>query len=261
MGKLTNQFEKLYTLNEVVREAISRYQLELPDYDTDGKNDNDENFIPEIYRKKIQAFASSIHNEEGISLKDAASKRRPKDSANRREQYFYTYDEKEEILTLKEARKYFIDHTTSKEIKAENERLLYLEEELEKEKERYANEMTEIYGRPDIPFDKYTLSTDEEDQEDFQIMLQALFELFYTPLNHALLNHDRYNCTAVGGELETTSSVESKIRHRDFHNYYSPRKEPSKALEPLLNALADKIADKILEKTKTNESIFKNAKK
>ena len=121
--------------------------------------------------------------------------------------------------------------------------------------------MTEIYGRPDIPFDKYTLSTDEEDQEDFQIMLQALFELFYTPLNHALLNHDRYKCTAVGGELETTSSVESKIRHRDFHNYYSPRKEPSEALEPLLNALADKIADKILEKTKTNESIFKNAQK
>lgn len=238
-----NEKNRLFSLNEVVREAIYRYQLKIDKYDYEM------DVVPEIYRKKILAFADNIRYEKGgPSIKEIAHNRHPKDHEDKRSQYFFTYNDKEAILTAPEARKYFIDHTTLDSIKNTFKYKDYLDEQLEQVHQKY-----EDYQKKDgIPLDEpyigdYPRHIDEL-EELINIKLTALFELFFDPINYDLLSEDMENSYRYGGNTETLTTLESKLRHKNPHNYYTLRQVPSKELDFVLDILADRMADRITDK-------------
>lgn len=62
-------------------------------------------------------------------------------------------------------------------------------------------------------------------QKSNAIMLTALYELFFEPLDLKLLYNDIYNESVYGGNSLTKEVILSQLRSKDYHNYIIPKKE------------------------------------
>ena len=250
--------EQKYTLNEIILEAMRRF--ELPDDEIPKMKDKNEptfqkktqletnmaktkkEIPPERYRKKFETYVKTEKNKSGKTLWDASVDRTYKRS-NSKTFHFFTKQQMEDILYSDIIYDYCITNSSSDKIKSSRTR-----KELQKLVDEEKRKWDEIKQEPDMTglFGGGTVPTETDFYiEKSMIMLEALFELFFEPINGELLQKDMVNSSYYGGDTETAESMESKLRHSDFHNYYSIREKANSILDPILDILADKIANRM----------------
>lgn len=225
--------EQKYSLNDIISEAMEKFDFKKNKYDAK---------IPDRLRKEFEKYVQNTKNQEGKTLWEASEDHEYKD-ANGKSFHFFTEKEKNAIIYSDEIYDYLIKRSKSDRIKNLPTRKS-LNEMVEKAKEDWENALAQA----DFPSQVYTgITPSEKDimEEKNSIMFTALFELFFNPIDEKLLSDDIFNSYYYGGNTETAATMDSKLRHADLHNYFSPRKEVSETLDIILNTLADKIAEKM----------------
>lgn len=225
--------EQKYSLNDIISEAMEKFDFKKNKYDAK---------IPDRLRKEFEKYVQNTKNQEGKTLWEASEDHEYKD-ANGKSFHFFTEKEKNAIIYSDEIYDYLIKRSKSDRIKNLPTRKS-LNKMVEKAKEDWENALAQA----DFPSQVYTgITPSEKDimEEKNSIMFTALFELFFDPIDEKLLSDDIFNSYYYGGNTETAVTMDSKLRHADIHNYFSPRKEVSETLDIILNALAEKIAEKM----------------
>lgn len=224
--------ERKYSLNDIILEAMEKFDFE---------NEYQEK-IPDRIRKEFETYVRNTKNQEGKTLWEASEDHEYKD-ANKKSFHFFTKKEKDEIIYSDEIYDYLIERSSSEKIRKLPKRK-QLQKEIDKIKEDWQKARREAGFLPE-PYIGVTPSETDIMTEKSMIMFTALFELFFNPINEKLLSDDIFNSSYYGGDTETMASMNSRLRHMDLHNYYTPRKEVSEELDNILDALADKIVNKI----------------
>lgn len=224
--------EQKYSLNDIILEAMEKFKVE----------DEYQEKIPDRIRKQFETYVQNTKNQEGKTLWEASEDHSYKD-ANKKSYHFFTEKEKDEIIYSDEIYDYLITRSNSEKIRNLPKRK-QLQKEINKAKEDWQKAQKEAGFLPE-PYTGTIPSATDVMAEKNMIMFTALFELFFNPIDEKLLSDDIFNSSYFGGDTETMASMDSKLRHMDLHNYYTPRKEVSKELDNILDALADKIVNKI----------------
>lgn len=244
--------EQKYSLNDIMLEAMEKFDFE----------DEYHEKIPDRVRKKFEKYVQNTRNQEGKTLWEASEDHKYKD-ADEKSFHFFTEKDKNAIIYSDEIYDYLIARSKSEKIKNQPTKKS-LNKMVEKAKEDWENALAQA----DFPSQVYTgITPSEKDimEEKNSIMFTALFELFFNPIDEKLLSDDIFNSYYYGGNTETAATMDSKLRHADLHNYFSPRKEVSETLDIILNTLADKIAvkvadkiaDKVADKVADKENLFR----
>lgn len=233
--------DKKYTLDEIIFEAMEKFKIE------DVFDDKRTGKAPERFRKKFENYVNKTKDSSGKSLWDSAVDKEYVD-ADKKSFHFFSKEQKDNIIFSDDIYDYLIKRSSSENIKSQCTR-----EQLKKMTKGINDEWKETLKKAGFP-EEYSYtgivpSASEIATEQNTIMSTALFELFFEPLNTELLSNDIFNTSYYGGDTETTASMDSRLRHSDLHNYYTPRKEISKELNIILDALADKIADRLKNNT------------
>lgn len=232
--------EEKYSLNEVVKYAMDLFGIE---YDKESETEKNLSYtsaeVPGKIRKKFLNFVKS-HTVDGKTLWDLAEDRNY-EKANNKSFRFFDKETMEYIIYSDEIYDYLIKHSPQKYTpRAELQKLV---EDAHEKWDRYVKENN--YAEP-VYVGKEP-SPEEIEQKRSEIMLNALFELFFEPFNTELLANDMYNAMCLGGNTETRASAESKIRYRDDRNYYK-----TKPKDEILDELADKIAERLISRSSSN---------
>ena len=228
--------EQKYSLNDIILEAMKKFEIE----------DEYQEKIPDRIRKRFEKYVKETKNQEGKTLWDASEDHDYKKSGEKKDEksyHFFTEKVKDEIIYSDEMYDYLIARSSSEKIKNLPKRKL-LQEKIAKTKEDWQKAQKDA-GLPPEPYTGTIPSGTDVITEKNMIMFTALFELFFNPIDEKLLSDDIFNSSYYGGDTETMASMESKLRHMDLHNYYTPRKEVSETLDVILDTLADKIVSKI----------------
>lgn len=233
--------DKKYTLDEIIFEAMEKFEIE------DIFDDKRTGKAPVHIRKKFESYVKETKDSTGKSLWDLAVDTEYVD-ANKRSFHFFTKEQKDNIIFSNDIYDYLIKRSNSDRIKSQCTRA-QLKEMAKNEEDRWRNALKEAGFPEEYSYTGTVPSASEVATEQNTIMFTALFELFFEPLNTELLSNDIFNTSYYGGDTETIASMDSKLRHSNLHNYYTPRKEISKELNIILDALADKIAERLKNNT------------
>lgn len=226
--------QKKYTLTELILIAIEHYQMPA------DKNRQGKTVVLEAYRKKFIDYLSSTTGRNGKTLLENAIDPHYKPT-NKKEKYFFTEQQVSEIIYADPIYDYCISNSTNEKIKNSPPRK-ELAEKAEKAKAEWYNFLSENK----LPYEPYigvSVSPDDISEAQSQVMVKALFELFFTPIS-AEFGTDMTIASLYGGDTSTPQSIESAERFSDPKNYYSPNIE-NDVLDKVLDKLADKIAERI----------------
>lgn len=216
------------TLSEIRNELIKKYDLK------------DDEFFINTFDKKLMAICQKIYTtKDGKNLWEKSTIR--KKGAKKNSHIFFPND-KEKIVNSPELREYLSKRTTNEtlrqtmrdELEAENENEVY-------RKMIESGEMDEIQeSLQKEPIIEFVLS-EEFDQKLRDIMLEAIFLKFFTPINKTLLKSDMEMVRIVPFGEDTKETIQARRRLTDPKNYY---KEIAKSVQP---------------NKKQNQSIFKTS--
>ena len=227
---------KKYTLDEIIERAIDEFKLpsETSDFEADPH---------ERYRKKITYYLNNTWDSHGNTLWESAVDRDYTD-ANKKSFHFFTKEQVDKILYSEEIYDYFQQRSTSSEV-----RELPTKKELRLELEAGRSEWVKLREETHwgaTPYIGTDVSENAAEMKRLQIMSNAVFELFFEPLDTKRLYEDMYNNAHFGYDTETEETLLSKKRLMNPRNYFSPKKELDETIDALLNVLADKIANDAL---------------
>lgn len=228
--------EQKYSLDEIIFEAMKRF--EIPDEYEDEKRGK----APGRFRKKFENYVKTQTDKTGKTLWESAEDHEY-EKADKKSFHFFTKKVMEEIIYSDEIYDYLIARSNSERIKKLPTRK-FLNDLAEKEKKNWEDAQKQAGFLPEQYFGEIpTPQTIMEEKNT--IMFTALFELFFNPIDEKLLNDDIFNSYYYGGNTATAATMDSKLRHADLHNYFTPRKKVNETLDVILDALADKIVDKM----------------
>ncbi len=238
-----------YTLNEVVFRAMDIYGISRSQDAAGG------NMPPAPYLKKISTFVHKTKwNSNKTLWEEAEDKSYP--GANKKSYHFFSKEQMEFIIYADEIRVYFLSHADDKKVRSLPIKTLFkLVEDEHKDWEEYSmNTFGSFHNY-------YGMEISEGDYNAIKsaLMQEALFGLFYT-FNERLFSDDLNNSYRYGGNNETIATMDSKLRSKNYRNYYTARTEVSEDLFIVLDTFSQKIAEH-LEKNLADQTAIKVADK
>ena len=234
-----NMGSKKFTLNEIILEAMDFY--ETSEYYR-LYNKNHKSIVLDQFRKKFDSFVKNTLEDNGKTFWDNALDYDYK-GANKKSFHFFTTDQKNKIISADEIHDYMINLSSNPEIKNRSKRSEI--NKIVKESHKNWQEVVKELGLANDHYIGITPSETDFNQLKTTIMFEALFNLFFEPLDQKKLSEDFYNSCLYGGNTETFESAYSKLRLRDYTNYYTPKKNIDSTMDKLLDVLADKITSKL----------------
>lgn len=227
--------QKKYTLNEVIREAMTFYEVKIKDPRLDATR----------FRKKFENYLKNTLDNNGISLWEKSIDH-DYEFANKKSFHFFTSDQMMKIIGSDEIYDYMKNESSNSKIKELPSRAEIMDDVYDSHK-RW-NDFQQETGMPDYHYVGITPKETDLWTLQINIMLEALFNLFFEPLKIELLTRDYDNSCLYGGNTETFQTMYSKLRLRDYTNYYSPKKDLDSLTNQLLDILVEKIAKKLNDK-------------
>ena len=192
----------LYTLKELTQSIIDEYQLNCSGENTFGR------YQTRIYR--------ALQKKQ--LLKAGIKKINPE---TKRECTYYTEQHRKAILSEKTLYDYVRSLSTSEKIK-NSKRYNELQKDIEVRREdhiKYLDSQTQDDENSIVP-----IITNQEFQEyKNTLMLTALFEKFFTPINDALLYKDLYQTQIIKDELNLQTAdieAEERLQHPNGSYYH-----------------------------------------
>lgn len=209
--------EEKYTLDEVILEGMRIFQISANDNYSYSRNKR----VPEAFRKKFESYVKKERPKDnpGKTFWDEAVDETIK-KGNKKLFHYFTADRMKEIIYSDEIynylhkQKYNCSLPTAQEL---NEMIAESERNYVKFCEDHNFRVDHYVG--EIPKEEELI------QKSNAIMLTALYELFFEPLDLKLLYNDIYNESVYGGNSLTKEVILSQLRSKDYHNYIIPKKE------------------------------------
>lgn len=191
--------EQRYTVSDLIDKLIEEYKLENP------KN-NRSAYTAEVYR---------ILHETGIWDHAIIEKK------GKKKLRYFSEQQKNNLIANKRMYNYLIKSSTSDEIRSQRA-YEKIQEDIRKRRERYIEHLSSLKNTENSLAPR--LSDDEFIQCKNNMMLQAIFECFFTPINESLLYDDLYQML-LKDELDITIkdiNAEKRLSHPEG-NYYKKR--------------------------------------
>jgi len=230
---------KKYTLDEILERAINEFKLE-PESNVSGTKPHAK------YRWKLSEYVKHTYESGSKTFWESAVDRDYPD-ADGRSFHFFTKEQVDKILYSEEIYDYFLQRSNSPEVKKlPTKKEIRLELEAGRSEWVKLREETHWGATPYIGTD---VSENAAEIKRLQIMSNAVFELFFEPLDTKRLYEDMYNNAHFGYDTETEETLLSKKRLLNPRNYFSPKKEVDETIDALLDVLADKISSRMKSTT------------
>lgn len=233
-----------YSLADIIEEGMKRFHV------AEGKKDGSTSKVPEKFVKKFKAYLASdeTKDEEGRTLWDRSEdKGNPRATGNLN--HFFTEEEKDQILSSPAIYRYMRKHSGAFDKDGSGKFATYAEmvAEVDEIHDRWRQMRTEEPWMPE----SYTPSplTDEEYvRTKNQIMIEALYGLFFEDIDVKMLHSDMEKANYYGGDTETISSLQSKERLKNLNNYVVRSAVGNTLREDVADQIAEKVANKISDK-------------
>lgn len=225
---------KKISLTDLILRAMEHYQMD-DEYYAKGTSR-----VPGNYRKAFIEYLKSVKDQNGKTLLENAIDTNYNPS-NSREKYYFTEQEVSTILYSDRIRDYCIKHSTSDDILK-----LQTSKELSKKAEDAKAAWYKFLSDNQLPYEPYigqSVMPEDISEAQTQLMIKALFELFYTPISEQF-GTDMTTSHLYGGDTATPQSIECSERFANPENYYKPNID-NKVLDKVLDKLADKIAERL----------------
>ena len=194
---------KLYTLEELTESIINDFKLDRSGEDAFHR------YYQKIYRTL---------NACGF-LKTATKKTNP---CTKRQCRYYTEQQKRAILAEKTLYNYVRENSTSKRIK-NSKKYSEIQIDIKRRRNEYFDMMNDLIDNPPDENTPY-ISNKEFQNYKNSMMLNALFEKFFTPIDDALLRSDMTQVFITRDEASLEISdieAEQRLSHPQG-NYYKP---------------------------------------
>ena len=193
----------LYSLDELTKSIINEYKLPY--------SEDDDTFA--VYRQRIY--------REVVKLKlvDSAVKRVNPDT--KRKCMYFTEQHRQRILTEKTLYDYVRANSSSEEIRNEP-RYKEVQRQISERREAYIEHLSSLNNDEDINPNDPAISDSDFRSAKCQLMLEALFQLYFTPINDSLLRNDLDRVLKkddLGLQIEDMEA-ERRLEHPEG-NYYS----------------------------------------
>lgn len=192
----------LYTIKELTQSIIDEYQL----------NCSTDSAFEVYYMRIYRALQKKQLLKAGIEKINPETKRKC---------MYYTEQHKQAILCEKTLYDYVRSNSTSEEIK-NRKRYNELQKDIEVRREayiKYLDSQTQDDENSIVP-----IITNQEFQEyKNTLMLTALFEKIFTPINDALLYNDLYQTQIIKDELNLQAAdieAEERLQHPNGSYYH-----------------------------------------
>lgn len=192
----------LYTIKELTQSIIDEYQLKC----------FTDNAFEVYYMRIYRALQKKQLLKAGIEKINPETKRKC---------MYYTEQHKQAILCEKTLYDYVRSNSTSEEIK-NRKRYNELQKDIEVRREayiKYLDSQTQDDENSIVP-----IITNQEFQEyKNTLMLTALFEKIFTPINDALLYNDLYQTQIIKDELNLQAAdieAEERLQHPNGSYYH-----------------------------------------
>lgn len=180
---------ELYTIDKILDDIIEIYKLDLSGTDARKK-----------YQQKIYR---TLHNtkiwDKGIIKKNG-----------KKEIRYFSEQQKQELLCSSDLYDYVRNNSESDKIK-NSMRYKDLQEEIAKRRESYISYLDSQEQIPSSEGAPY-ISQEEYESTKNSMMLTAIFEHFFTPINDSLLENDLYKTLFVDGLGLTNEVIEAEQR-------------------------------------------------
>ena len=193
----------LYSLDELTHSIIDEYKLPYS-----GGQEEFATYRQRVYREVVK-----------LKLVDSAVKRVNPDT--KRKCMYFTEQHRQRILSEKTLYDYVRANSSSEQIRNEP-RFKEIQQQIRIRRENYIEQLYDLNNEEDVNPNDPAISDDDFRAAKCQLMLEALFHLFFTPINDSLLRHDldrNLKKDDLGLQIEDMDA-ERRLSHPEG-NYYS----------------------------------------
>ena len=185
----------LYTIDELTNSIIDEFQLNMSDYDAYDR----------YYQRIYRALASADILKNGIEMTNPITHRKCR---------YYTEQHKQTILAQKGLFNYVRNNSASDEIR-NGKRYDDIKDEIELRRNNHIKYLT---ARSNEDNDKNLPKLSQQDFRDYkmELMLTALFEKFFSPINEELLFNDLYRKKFISDDIDLEIEdleAEKRLQH------------------------------------------------
>lgn len=196
----------LYSLDELTKSIIDEYKLPYS-----GGREEFATYRQRIYREVVK-----------LRLVDSAVKR--VNPETKRKCMYFTEQHRQRILSERTLYDYVRANSSSEHIRSEP-RYKEIQQQIRIRRENYIEQLSDLNNEEDVNPNDPAISDDDFRSAKLHMMLEALFHLYFTPINDSLLRNDLDRILKKDdlGLMVEDIDAERRLSHPE-DNYFSRRK-------------------------------------